>query len=293
MINEFYTKEARTPEEGQALTVEYLNAISKAFVDIADKTYKMAKESGFRGSENSLPDNQLLTRKLIEQHGLGGMIIDIIDGPKYSLESKRVHPICYSYRDNNSSYTFGLRSFVSNIFEKEYTVKKFDVAAPEGTKEKLEEMAETMRKYFTLKPHYNWSVNSMCVELLETYFLLNVPSALISVADLSSARFLTGEPGFVTSIKQAEGHRHDRIPKLGISYYLDNELYHKMNLVDASNIDKGLPITGDQTKNIPMWTSIRDLGKKWITDERMAEINVLAIRTLNDSKLTKDFNKIL
>lgn len=294
MINEFYGKEAATPEEARVLAMTYLQAISKVFVDTTVSIYELAKDNGFRGAENSNADNQMMTRKLIEQHKLEGLTIEIPDGPMYTLEAKRVHPICYNYRrDSSSSYTFSLSSFVTNIFEKQFVAKKFGVAAPADTSMKLLEMAETMRKYFILKPHYMWSVDSMCTELLDVYFLINTPSPLIAISDSSSARFATGDPTYVAGLKKGPDQRYTRKPSIPVSFYLDNELYHKMNLVDSSKIDQGMPVTGDQTQNIPMWNALRTLGQMWITDERMAEIKVLATTTLQDSALSKNFNKII
>lgn len=295
MINEFYAKEAQTPEEARILAMMYLRTISSAFVDISASVYDIARENGFRGNDNSNPDNQLMTRKLIEQYKLSGISIGVTEGPFYTLEAKRVHPICYNYRsDSSSSYTFGLTSFVNNIFEKQLTLKdKSGAIALEETAEKLREMAETMRKYFIIKPHYLWSVDQMCSHLLDTYFLLNVPSPLIAIYGSDTARFATGDVDYIGTYKSSPDQKYNKLPRMGIDFYIDKEFYHKMNLVDASKIDKDMPITGDQTKNIPMWNALRALGQKWITDERLEAIKILATDTLKDSALSKNFNKII
>ena len=295
MINEFYAKEAQTPEEARILARTYLRTISNVFVDISASVYEISRENGFRGSENSNADNQLMTRKLIEQHKLSGISVEVTDGPFYTLEAKRVHPICYNYRrDSSSSYTFGLTSFVNNIFEKQLTLKdKAGAIALEETAEKLHEMAETMRKYFIIKPHYLWSVDQMCSHLLETYFLLNVPSPLVAIYGSNTARFATGDTNYICEYKQSKDQKYNKLPRMDIDFYVNKEFYHKMNLVDASRIDTDMPITGDQTKNIPMWNAMRMLGQKWITDERLDAIKILATDTLKDSALSKNFNKII
>ena len=294
MINEFYAKEAATPEEARTLATMYLRAVSQAFINVMNETCPLAKDNRFYGSDNSNPDNQLMTRKLIEQHGLNGVSIAVTDGPTYSLESKRIHPICYSYRDNSSSYKFELTNFVSCVFERPYTLKdKFGATPKDDVNGKLQEMAETMRKYFILKPYYPWSIDNMCTHLLDVYFLSNVESPLISVSGQSSTRFATGDVQIINEYKKVTNQTSNRLPRMTIDYYLDHELYNKMNLVETEHIEVGLPIGGDQTKNIVMWNALRALGQKWITDERMLDIKTLALGTLRDSILAKDFNKII
>lgn len=298
MINEFYSKEAATPDEARTLANDYLKTVTNEFYKIASAIDEKRREgNNLRGSDSTCLDNMMLARNLISKFNLTNVHIRTRDnGPTYMLHTKRANPICYMYesRKGTTHRKLDYSTFVNYVCAHTYTATCNGTPATMAHITSINTMGEIMRKYFILKPDYLGGQPRMCDTILNTYFLSNPSAPFLVLRGMhESNRFITGDPQFIGDIKEKNPSRYSELPNMTVDTFLTGELYHSTNVVDTTDIGKGVIITGDQSKNIIMWNALRVFGQAYITDEQLLEAKTLGLAALNDAVLTQKFNDVI